>query len=113
MSNFKSFCKTNKIYHSRTEGGHFNKRKLPMPIWVLDKLNIKTGRINNAGYWIIRCPFHKNGAEEHPSLNIHQVQGNFRCHACAAKGGDILAFYMQYTKKSFVESAKNLRSWEY
>ena len=100
-------------FNARTDLGRFNKRKLPLPIAVLYMLNICTGRVNRHGYWIIRCPFHKNGTERTPSLNLHQVNGNFLCHACGTKGGDILAFYMQVTGDKFIDAAKQLGAWEY
>lgn len=92
--------------------GKFNRAKLPFPVMVMFKLKISTGIPNAAGYWKIHCPFHKNGGEKNPSLNLHQVNGNFRCHACGAKGGDILAFYMQYTGTKFIDAAKQLGAWE-
>lgn len=98
---------------SKSNVGRFKKHKLPLPIAVLYSLNIHQGRINRAGYWIISCPFHKNGNEKHPSLNLHQICGNFICHACGAKGGDILSFFMQYTGNNFIDSAKLLGAWEY
>lgn len=100
-----------KSYDSKTRGS-FNKPKLPMPIDVLYRLSIRTGKVNQKGYWVITCPFHKDGDEKHPSLNLHQIHGHFLCHACGAKGGDILAFFMQVTGTSFISAAKELGAWE-
>jgi len=113
MSHYKAFKskKTESRYNAKA--GKFNRRKLPAPIAVLYQLNIQTGRVNQGGYWVIRCPFHKGGAEQHPSLNLHQVNGNYLCHACGAKGGDILAFFRQVTGVNFVEAAKRLGAWGY
>jgi hypothetical protein len=91
---------------------HFNRSALPMPIAVLTKLGIKPGKANQGGFWSLRCPFHKNGKELKPSLNLQQVQGYYRCHACGAKGGDILSFYMDVTGKHFVAAAYELGAWE-
>lgn len=91
--------------------GKFDKGKLPSPIEILRMLNIKEGNVNQAGYWSLCCPFHKNGAETHASLNMHHQRGNYRCHACGAKGGDILKFYCEVTSKSFKEAAKELGAW--
>ncbi|MBX9732703.1 MAG: hypothetical protein K2X37_01470 [Chitinophagaceae bacterium] len=104
MSNSKASKLKNK--------GRFNRTKLPFPIVIMCKLNIKTGIPNSSGYWKICCPFHKNGTEKKPSLNIHHVKGNYRCHACGAKGGDALAFFMQCTGTKFVDAAKQLGAWE-
>ena len=93
--------------------GRFNKSFLPMTIKVLDLLGIKkTGKANRGGYWVLKCPFHNHGKESHPSLNLHQVTGHYRCHACGKKGGDILDFYMEMTSKNFKEAAIELGAWE-
>lgn len=91
----------------------FDRAKLPSPIAVLNMLRISAGRANRGGYFKLRCPFHKNGVERSPSLNVHQVEGHFLCHACNAKGGDILAFYMKVTGSSFTRAAKELGAWRY
>ncbi len=96
----------NKKYH-----GRFKKSKLPCPIDVLSKLGIMPKRSNSGGYWELHCPFHKNGSEKHPSLNLHAVDGHFRCHACGEYGGDVLDFYMKVTGLSFISAAKKLGAW--
>src|SRR5262245_8703729 len=54
------------------------------------------------GEWILlSCPAHKNGNERHPSLSMSLVDGHFRCHACGAKGGDIVALHMLTTGLRF------------
>jgi DNA primase len=85
---------------------------LPCPIAVLKKLGVKPGKANSAGYWSLRCPVHKGGFEAVPSLNMQQITGHYRCHACGIKGGDALEFYRHATNKGFVESAKDLGAWE-
>jgi hypothetical protein len=92
--------------------GKFNKSKLPSPITVLKMLGLKPGKANSSGYYPLGCPFHKNGQEQHPSLNVHEKKGNYKCHACLEKGGNILDFYMKVTGKGFVEAAKMLGAWE-
>lgn len=92
--------------------GHFNKALLPMPVAVLARIGIKPKVANNAGYWLVRCPFHKGGEEKNASLFIHQVSGHFRCFACGAHGGDMLAFWMQHTGRSFKQAAQELGAWE-
>jgi DNA primase len=100
-----------RTYRQTTQCMSFNRALLPMPIVILQKLRIQPGKANYAGYWQLYCPFHKSGHEQHPSLNLHTVQGHFRCHACGAKGGDILSFYMQVTGKRFSDAAKELGAW--
>ena len=55
------------------------------------------------------CPFHD---DTRPSLRIHIEDGGFRCMACGASGGDVLAFHMMRYGLSFVEAAKSLGAWE-
>lgn len=96
----------------KKESGRFNRELLPMPIVVLDKLGIKTGKANKGGYWIIQCPVHSDGKEKNPSLNLHQITGGFRCFTCGITG-DLLDFYMLVTGKPFREAAKALGAWEF
>lgn len=92
---------------------HYNKMLLPTPIAVLQQLGLPFGKANFKGYLKLPCPFHKDGAEKNPSLNLHQINGHYRCHACGVKGGNILAFYMSITGKKFKTAAKELGAWEY
>ena len=57
---------------------------------------------------MIRCPVHKGGDEEHASLSISLVDGHFRCHACGATGGDIVALHRLITGKRFREAVADL-----
>jgi len=98
--------------HPKKSSVRFKREKLPYPIGVLCFLGIKPGKANRRGYWIIRCPFHKNGQERKPSLNLLQVNGNYLCHACGAKGGDILDFFMKVTGKSFINAIETLGAVE-
>jgi hypothetical protein len=98
--------RTNRIGQNR-----FNRAWLPPPISVLIRLGIIPKSANPAGYCLVKCPLHKNGEEEHASFAIHQVKGNFRCFACGAQGSDVLALWMQHSRKSFEQSAKELGAW--
>ena len=97
---------------NRPDQGRFNRGLLPMPVAVLARVGIKLGPANRAGYCLVKCPLHKNGKERHASLSIHQVNGNFRCFACGARGGDVLTLWMQYTGKPFKQAAKELGAWK-
>lgn len=92
--------------------GRFNRFFLPNPIGVLHRLGFSVEKTNTKGYFTIRCPFHKDGNERTASLNLHQTTGHYRCHACGAKGNNILTFYMNITGKSFIAAAKELGGWE-
>lgn len=68
------------------------------------------GKLRKAGKWSsARCPFHEDTA---PSLSINLDHGGFCCHACGAKGGDVLAFHMRLKDLDFVSAAKDLGAWE-
>lgn len=96
---------------NRFQEDGFDKSLLPMPISVLVRLGIKPGSANRAGYWLVKCPLHKGGKEQHASLSIHQVKGNFRCFACGAHGGDVLSLWMRHTGKPFKQAAMELGAW--
>ena len=90
------------------KGRQSHSRHLPTS-FVLKMLHIKPVKLNSSGYYVLRCPFHKNGQEKNPSLNLHQMDGHFICHACGASGGNILDFYKRITRKSYAEAVKDLR----
>lgn len=102
----------NYVCRIKRSQGRFNKSGLALPVSVLGRLGIAHKQVNAKGYWVLRCPFHKDGQEKNPSLNVHYINGHYRCHTCGEKGGDILAFYMAVTGKKFFESACELGAWE-
>jgi hypothetical protein len=106
--------RTRAYYCSKSHSyqGRFVKNLLPTPLTVLHRLGFYSGKSNAKGYWKLPCPFHKDGKERSPSLNLHKNSGHYRCHACGAKGGDILSFYMNVTGKTFIKAAKELGAWE-
>ena len=54
------------------------------------------------------CPFHD---DHRPSLRVNVDTGAFRCMACGAKGGDVLAFHRQRYGLTFKEAAQGLGAW--
>ena len=54
------------------------------------------------------CPFHQ---DTHPSLRVRLDTGGFKCMACGAHGGDVLAFHMQRYGLGFIAAAKQLGAW--
>ena len=56
----------------------------------------------------MRCVFHEDG---HASLSIHRERGAFRCFACGARGGDVLAFEMLRSGANFKSAARALGAW--
>jgi hypothetical protein len=65
-------------------------------------------RFNASGWAPVRCVFHNDG---HASLSIHRVRGAFRCFACGARGGDVLAFEMLRSGTDFRSAARVLGTW--
>ncbi len=85
----------------------FNRNKLPDPGTYYHAQGLK---LIGGGEWKSAiCPFHN---DTRPSLRIRLDSGGFRCMACGARGGDVLAFHMQRYKMHFVDVAKALGSWE-
>jgi len=61
------------------------------------------------GAWAsIRCPAHKGGEEQTPSLRVNLKDGHFRCMACGVKGGDIIALHRLLTGRSFLDTVRDL-----
>ena len=84
----------------------FRKEKLPNPLEYFEKNDIK---ILGRGEWrTALCPFH---ADTKPSLSVKIANGAFRCFACGAKGGDILAFHQMRFGMSFKDACKSLKAW--
>lgn len=63
------------------------------------------GLKKNQGWAKVRCVFHH---DENPSLSINLDHGHFKCHACGAKGGDIISFHARLYNMGFVDTAKTM-----
>jgi hypothetical protein len=85
----------------------FDRNRLPM---VTDYYQPICGdlRFNANGWAQVRCIFHEDG---HVSLSIHREHGAFRCFACNARGGDILAFEMLRSGADFKSAVRALCAW--
>ena len=67
-------------------------------------------KLTGGGEWKnTLCPFHD---DHRPSLRVRLDSGGFKCMACSASGGDILAFHMQRYGLGFKQAAKDLGAWE-
>lgn len=86
----------------------FNKDKLPpAKLYFMNNLGL---RLHGKGEWrMCRCPIHDDKVA---SLAVNVNKGCFKCHACGAKGGDIIAFEMQLNKLSFKDACVKLGIWE-
>lgn len=84
-----------------------NKALLPDPI---EYLQARGYTLKGRGLWReMVCPFHDDSK---PSLRINIQKGCFKCMACEAKGGDLIAFHQKLTGRNFVEACKDLGAWE-
>ena len=84
----------------------FRKDWLPTPVTYYREQGLKL--IGGGAWRSALCPFH---GDRSPSLRINMVTGAFRCMACEAHGGDVLAYHMQLHRLSFVEACKALGAW--
>ena len=80
---------------------------LPTPLQYLTARGLLK-RKPKAEWAAITCPSHKGGAEKKPSLNVSMIDGHFRCMACGAKGGDVLALHRLITGMGFVDAVRDL-----
>jgi len=80
---------------------------LPTPLKYLSERGLLR-RKPRAEWAAITCPAHKGGAEKNPSLNVSMIDGHFRCMACGAKGGDIVALHRLITGDGFIDAVRNL-----
>ena len=85
----------------------FNRSNLlsPESFWEAHGITLKAKK----GWVMAKCIFHD---DTHASLGINAESGGFFCHACGAKGGDVLAAHQLITGCDFVTSAKALGAWE-
>lgn len=86
--------------------GRFSRRALPDTQTYYQSQNIQ---LKGTGQWRDAiCPFH---VDSKPSLRINIERGAYRCMACGAHGGDVLAFHMHLYSMPFVAACKALGAW--
>ncbi|CDW95179.1 MULTISPECIES: CHC2 zinc finger domain-containing protein [unclassified Thiomonas] len=74
-----------------------------------DYFNRELDTLHGRGPWrSALCPFH---TERTPSLRVHVETGAFRCMACGAHGGDLIAFHMQRRNVDFKTACIALGCW--
>ena len=61
------------------------------------------------GWARARCPIH--GGDNPTAFSVNLENGGFFCHACGAKGGDLVAYVMQRDKLDFPSACKQLGAW--
>jgi len=80
---------------------------LPTSLQYLSQHGLVNG--SQRGQWVtVCCPAHKGGAEANPSMRVHIADGHFRCMACGAKGGDVIALHRLRTGLSFRDAVRDL-----
>jgi DNA primase len=85
----------------------FRREQLPAPGEYFQAHGVK---LTGGGEWKnALCPFHDDST---PSLRVRLDTGGFRCMACGAHGGDVLAFHRLKTGLPFIPAAKELGAWE-
>ena len=84
----------------------FDRALLPDPLVYYEAEGLKL--IGHGRWRTTRCCFHE---DKKPSLSVNVEHGGFKCHACGAKGGDVLAFHMLRHGLAFVSAAKALGAW--
>lgn len=84
-----------------------DRQSLPEPLRYLTERGLLTRKTRSE--WVaIRCPSHKGGAEDNPSMRVSLADGHFRCMACGASGGDIVALHRLITGLGFRDAVKDL-----
>jgi DNA primase len=84
--------------------GRFMRTALPDPAgYYAERAAL---RLIGRGRWrSALCPFHD---DTRPSLRINVESGAYRCMACGAKGGDVLAYHRARHGLSFLQAARDL-----
>ena len=96
-------------YQKSTGQSKFNRDRLPVSADYYSQ-NLPSLKKPNADGWAFAvCPFHADSA---PSLRVNVLTGQYRCMACSAHGGDVLAFHMAVNGLDFVSAAKALGAWD-
>lgn len=84
-----------------------DRESLPTPLQYLSGRGLLKGKAR--GEWVaIVCPAHKGGTEKNPSMRVSQIDGHYRCMACGARGGDIVALHRLITGLSFGDAVRDL-----
>lgn len=80
---------------------------LPTPTrYLTDRGLLK--RTPRGGWAAISCPVHKGGNESKASLRVNLADGHFKCMACGASGGDIIALHRLIAGVGFIDAVREL-----
>jgi hypothetical protein len=87
--------------------GKFERRALPDPVGYYS--NGAALRLIGRGPWRSAvCSFHDDAR---PSLRVNTETGVYRCMACGAKGGGVLAYHRLRRGLSIQKAARDLGAW--
>jgi CHC2 zinc finger len=92
---------------SSLNSNSIDRASLPTPVAYLTSRGALKRRPRGDSVQIL-CPFHKAGGERHPSMLVSLVDGHFKCMACGAKGGDIVALHRLITGLGFKDAVRDL-----
>lgn len=81
------------------------KLKAAIPIDEFYQSELGPPAKTNSNNWTYLCPFHNDANT--PNLVVYH-DGGFKCFACDAKGGDVLAFHQKREGLSFTETLTSL-----
>jgi hypothetical protein len=83
----------------------FQRDNLPEPVGYFENHCLV---LKGSGKWkTTSCIFH-GGSD---SMRINTSNGGWVCMSCGVKGGDVLAYEMQFTGAEFVDACKALGAW--
>lgn len=83
----------------------FDRTRLPEPASYFESQGLK---LSPRGKWrTTECKFH-GGSD---SMRINTATGAWVCMSCNTKGGDVLAYHMQFHGMEFVDGAKEIGAW--
>ncbi len=85
----------------------FNRNLLPDPTSYYESQGYRLVGPRTAAWRTTECRFH-GGSD---SMRINVSSGAFRCFACEAAGGDVVAFQMATFDVSFIDASKALGAW--
>lgn len=84
-----------------------DRESLPTPLQYLSERGLLKRKA--PGEWAaIVCPTHKGGTEKNPSLRVNLIDGHYRCMACRASGGDLVALHRLITGMGFKDAVRDL-----
>lgn len=96
-----------RLFGHEHRGRTLDRGSLPTPLQYLTERGFLK-RKPKSEWASICCPVHKGGAEANPSLRVSTVDGHFRCMACGASGGDVVALHRLITGLSFRDAVRDL-----